>query len=79
MRRDRTASSHVTRLATHAELLLAFWTAIGFKLGDFMTTGTNEKQTAWLLPRFRQSDASLVAHAALNCSEPPHRNPSWPR
>jgi hypothetical protein len=28
---------------THAELL-AFWTSIGFKPGDFMTTGMNEKR-----------------------------------
>ena len=29
-------------------LLLAFWTSIGFKPGDFMTAGMNEKRTAWL-------------------------------
>jgi hypothetical protein len=28
---------------THAELLLAFWASIGFKPGDFMTIGMNEK------------------------------------
>ena len=27
-------------------LLLAFWTSIGFKPGDFMTAGMNEKRTA---------------------------------
>ena len=31
-----------------AELLLAFWASIGFKPGDFMTTGMNEKRAAWL-------------------------------
>jgi hypothetical protein len=29
-----------------AELLLAFWASIGFKPGDFMTTGMNEKRVA---------------------------------
>jgi hypothetical protein len=33
---------------TQAELILAFWTAIGFKPGDFMTVGMNEKRAAWL-------------------------------
>jgi hypothetical protein len=36
------------RQGTRAELLLAFWASIGFKPGDFMTTGMNEKRTAWL-------------------------------
>ena len=30
-----------------AELLLAFWASIGFKPGDFMTVGMNEKRAAW--------------------------------
>ena len=38
----------VAGLGTHTELLLAFWTSIGFKPGDFITTGMNEKRTAWL-------------------------------
>src|ERR1700730_16231985 len=38
----------VAGLGTHAKLLLAFWTSIGFKPGDFITTGMNEKRTAWL-------------------------------
>jgi hypothetical protein len=33
----------------YAELLLAFWALIGFKPGDFMITGMNEKRTAWLV------------------------------
>jgi hypothetical protein len=33
---------------THAELVLAFLASIGFKRGDFMTTGMNEKRVAWL-------------------------------
>src|SRR3954467_14908847 len=33
----------------YAELLLAFWVLIGFKPGDFMITGMNEKRTAWLV------------------------------
>jgi hypothetical protein len=33
---------------TRRAALLAFWTSIGFKPGDFMTTGMNEKRTAWL-------------------------------
>ncbi len=37
-----------TRHETHAELLLAFWASMGFKPGDFMTIGMNEKRTAWL-------------------------------
>jgi hypothetical protein len=36
------------RQGTHAELLLAFWASIGFKPGDFMTIGMNEKRTAEL-------------------------------
>ena len=36
------------RYGTHAELLLAFWAPIGFKPGDFMTIGMNEKRAAWL-------------------------------
>jgi hypothetical protein len=31
-----------------AELLLAFWASIGFKPGDFTTTGMNKKRTVWL-------------------------------
>jgi len=31
---------------THAELLLALWASIGFKPGDFMTAGMNEKRIA---------------------------------
>jgi hypothetical protein len=38
----------VTAGGTHAQLLLAFWASIGFKPGDFMTIGMNEKRTAWL-------------------------------
>jgi hypothetical protein len=33
---------------THTELLLAFWASMGFKPGDFMTIGMNEKRAAWL-------------------------------
>jgi hypothetical protein len=40
----------------NAELILAFWTSIGFKPSDFMTTGMNEKRTAWLCRIFKQSD-----------------------
>ena len=36
------------KYGTHAELLLAFWASIGFKPGDFMTIGMNEKRAAWL-------------------------------
>ena len=36
------------RYGTHTELLLAFWASIGFKPGDFMTIGMNEKRAAWL-------------------------------
>jgi hypothetical protein len=32
----------------HAELLLAFYASMGFKPGDFMTIGMNEKRAAWL-------------------------------
>jgi hypothetical protein len=33
---------------TRADLLLAFWASMGFKPGDFRTTGMNEKRAAWL-------------------------------
>jgi hypothetical protein len=39
---------HGSQVRKHAELLLAFWTSMGFKPSDFMTTGMNEKRTAWL-------------------------------
>jgi hypothetical protein len=63
---------------THAELLLAFWASIGFKPGDFMTTGMNEKRAAWLC-RVLNRVTHPRSSCALNCSEPPQRNPSWPR
>jgi hypothetical protein len=47
----------------NAELILAFWTSIGFKPSDFTTTGMNEKRTAWLCRIFKQSDRPPVAHA----------------
>jgi len=34
------------RYETHAKLLLAFLASIGFKPGDFMTIGMNEKRAA---------------------------------
>ena len=34
-------------LLHHAELLLAFWGSIGFKLGESMTVGMNEKREVW--------------------------------
>jgi hypothetical protein len=34
------------KYGAHNELLLAFWSSIGFKPGDFMTVGMNEKRTA---------------------------------
>jgi hypothetical protein len=34
--------------AVYAELVLAFLASIGFKPGDFMTTGMNEKRVASL-------------------------------
>ena len=45
------------------ELLLAFRSPIGFKAGDFMTIGMNEKRAAWFMPRFGQGYASSVARA----------------
>jgi hypothetical protein len=47
---------------THAELFLAFWASMGFKPGDFMTTGMNEKRTAWLCRVLNKNDAPH-AHA----------------
>jgi hypothetical protein len=47
----------------NAELILAFWTSIGFKPSDFTTTGMNEKRTAWLCRIFKQSDRPPVVHA----------------
>lgn len=46
------------RCGTRAELLLAFWASIGFKPGDFMTIGMNEKRSAWIRRLFDR-----VAHA----------------
>jgi hypothetical protein len=34
--------------SAYAALLLAFWTSIGFKPGNFTTIGINEKRTVWL-------------------------------
>jgi hypothetical protein len=62
------------KYGTHAELLLAFWASTGFKLGDFMTIGMNEKRAAWLCRVL-----SEVTHRTLNCYEPLQGNPSWPR
>lgn len=46
---DVCSTSHLllvqARQGTLAKLLLAFWASIGFKPGDFMTTGA--KRTAW--------------------------------
>src|ERR1700682_4096783 len=66
------------RYGTHAELLLAFWASIGFKPGDFMTIGMNEKRAAWLC-RVLNRVTPPCSSCALDCSEPPQRNPSWPR
>jgi hypothetical protein len=41
-------------LGTHTELRLAFWASIGFKPGDFIATGMNEKRTAWLCRVFNR-------------------------
>jgi hypothetical protein len=41
---DKTAFD--AKWGAHNELLLAFWSSIGFKPGDFMTVGMNEKRTA---------------------------------
>ena len=57
-KRGRVDASH----GTQAKLLLAFWATIGFKPGDFMITGMNEKRAARLcrvLNRVTQS----IAHA----------------
>jgi hypothetical protein len=48
---------------TQAKLLLAFWAMIGFKPGDFMIIGMNEKRAARLLPGSKQSDAPSTADA----------------
>jgi NADH pyrophosphatase NudC (nudix superfamily) len=42
------ASGAVARYETDAELLLAFRAPIGFKPGDLITTGMNEKRTVRL-------------------------------
>jgi hypothetical protein len=44
------------------ELLLAFWSSIGFKPGSFMTAGMSE-QRAHFFAAFRTGYASRVAHA----------------
>ena len=48
---------------THAELLLAFLASIGFKPGDFITTGMNEKRTALLRRVLNRVTHPPVAHA----------------
>ena len=48
---ERTISSRSTRiwvLSQPRRLPQRFGSSIGFKPGDFMTTGMNEKRTAWL-------------------------------
>ena len=42
----------VATQGTQAELLLAFWPSIGFKPGDFMTTGMSEQRAARLCRAF---------------------------
>ena len=42
----RDAAARVARYRTHAELL-AFWASMGFKPGDLMTVGMNQKRAAW--------------------------------
>src|SRR5437660_474104 len=42
----RDAVVRVARYRTHAELLLAFWASMGFKPGDLMTVGMNQKRAA---------------------------------
>ena|SRR5437867_13158952 len=54
----RKAVAWEKRCGTRAELLLAFWASIGFKPGDFMTIGMNEKRSAWIRRLFDR-----VAHA----------------
>jgi hypothetical protein len=44
---------------TYADLLLAFWASMGFKPGNFLTIGNNEKRAGWLC-RF----SNRVTHAA---------------
>jgi hypothetical protein len=53
----------VARLGTQTELLLAFWTSIGFKPGDFITIGMNEKRTAWLCHVLNRVTVPPVAYA----------------
>jgi len=43
-----TSHANFTRRCA-TRLLLAFWALIGFKPGDFVITGMNEKRTAWLV------------------------------
>jgi transposase InsO family protein len=43
----RDAVAWESRYGTHAELLLAFRTSIGFKSGNFVTIGMNQKRAAW--------------------------------
>ena len=45
-------SSRSTFRCCQAEALLAFWVSIGFKPGDFMTTGMSEQRAARLCRAF---------------------------
>jgi nucleoid DNA-binding protein len=55
----------------NADLLLAFWASIGFKPGDFMTAGMNEKRSTWF---YRVLDRVMPQRSprAFIRSEPPN-------
>ena len=63
---ERTISSRSTRIWVMSQprrLPQRFGSSIGFKPGDFMTTGMNETANCVALPRFKQSDAPRASHA----------------